>query len=184
MSRTVRMTWWKLLLVALAIILAVTFIGRITGGFTKDWKDVTLLDRNEDNELSGKYEGAGWKDDSYNVGDGYKLTAKKDGTIIIDGELTGSSNSTTIPLETVTLAAGTYTISGAPNGGNATYYLKATVGGKDYIADFGTEGGTFTLTSSSEVTVSLVLFSEHEFNYVKIQPVLVEGDEPGTFYEK
>lgn len=180
MSRTVRMTWWKILLIGLAIVLAVSFIGKITGGFTKDWEDVTILERNPDNELTGKY---GWKDDVYNNGDGYKLTAKKDGSVVINGEYTGSSGKAEIPLEKVTLAAGTYTISGAPNGGNATYYLKATVDSTDYIADFGSEGGTFTLTTSTEVTVSLVLFGEHEFNYVKIQPVLVEGDEAGDFYE-
>ena len=171
----------KMLAIVAVACVVMAFIGNITGGFQTSLKDASLRPRNPDNLLSGEY---GWKDDVYNVGDGYKLSVKNDGSIIIYGELTGSSNSTTISLETVTLAAGTYTISGAPNGGNATYYLKATVSGKDYIADFGTEGGTFTLTSSSEVTVSLVLFADHEFNYVKIQPVLVEGDEAGTFYEK
>ena len=179
MSRTVRMTWWMLLLVGLAIIMAVSFIGKITGGFTKDWEDVTILERNPDNELTGKY---GWKDDVYNVGDGYKLTARKDGSIIINGKYTGSNGKAEIPLETVTLQAGTYTISGAPNGGNATYYLKATVGDTDYIANFGAEGGTFT-TNGGQVTVTLVLFGDYDFSNVKIQPVIVEGSEAGDFYK-
>ena len=180
MNRTIRLTWWKILLIGLAIVLVVSFIGKITGGWTKDWKDVTILERNPENELTGRY---GWKDDVYNVGDGYKLTAKKDGTVVINGEYTGTNGNAEIVLEKVTLAAGTYTISGAPNGGNATYYLKATAGSTDYIADFGAEGGTFTLSASTEVTVTLVLFGEYEFNNVRIQPVIVEGSEPGDFYE-
>lgn len=174
----------KLILVALAVILAVSFIGKITNGFQTDLKDATLRDRNESNLLTGKYTETGWKDDSYNVGDGYKLTAAKDGTITINGEYTGSSASATVVLEKVTLSAGTYTLSGAPNGGNQTYLIKAVYGGTETVADFGSTGGTFTLTSSEPVTIQLVLFGDFEFNNVKIRPVLVDGSEAGDFYAK
>ena len=139
------------------------------------------MDRNEDNLLTGKY---GWKDDVYNVGDGYKLTASNDGTVKINGKYTGSNGSAVISLENVTLAAGTYTISGAPNGGNATYKLQAVYDGVTVVADFGSAGGTFTLTTSEEVTVQLVLYDDFDFNNVTIRPVLVEGSEAGSFYAK
>ena len=171
----------KLIIVALAVILAVSFLGRITDGFQIDLKDATLRDRNESNLLTGKY---GWKDDVYNNGDGYKLTAAKDGTVTINGEYTGSASSAVIPLEKVTLSAGTYTISGAPNGGNQTYLIKVVYGESETVADFGSTGGTFTLTSSEEVTIQLVLYGDFEFNNVKIRPVLVDGSEAGDFYAK
>lgn len=171
----------KLILVALAVIAVVSFLGNITDGFQIHLKDATLRDRNESNLLTGKY---GWKDDVYNNGDGYKLTAGKDGTVTINGEYTGSSASATVVLEKVTLSAGTYTISGAPNGGNQTYLIRANTGSGSYVADFGAEGGTFTLTTSTEVTIELVLFGDFEFNNVKIRPVLVDGSEAGEFYAK
>ena len=180
MNRSVRLTWWGVIAIVLVIVLAVSFIGKITGGFSKDWEDVTILDRNPDNLLSGEY---GWKDDVYNVGDGYKLTAKNDGSIVITGEYTGTDGSASIVLEKVTLAAGTYTLSGAPNGGNATYLLKVTYGSNNVIGDFGAEGGTFTLSSSTEVTLQLVLYPEHEFLRTTVRPVIVEGSEAGDFYE-
>ena len=175
MNKTIRLTWGKLLLIALAIVLLVSFIGSITGGWTKKWEDVTILQRNEDNLLSGDFE-------DYNAGDGITVTARKDGTLYLNGEYKGSQQSITIPIEEVSLSAGTYTISGAPNGGNYTYHLKVTYDSTSVIADFGSSKGTFTLTKDTAVTVQLVVFGDCEFNNVKIQPVLVDGSEAGDFY--
>ena len=170
----------KIIAIVAVACLVMAFIGNITDGFQTNLKDASLLPRNPDNLLSGEY---GWKDDVYNVGDGYKLTAKNDGSIVITGEYTGTDGSASIVLEKVTLAAGTYTLSGAPNGGNATYLLKVTYGSNNVIGDFGAEGGTFTLSSSTEVTVQLVLYPEHEFLRTTVRPVIVEGSESGEFYE-
>ena len=179
MKRKIKINAFTLIAFGLVIILLISFIGKITSGFTKDWKDVSLHERNEDNLLEGKYS---WE--TYNVGDGYTLTAKKDGTIILDGEYTGSSAQAVIQLERVTLAAGTYTLSGAPNGGNQTYHIRVSYNGSTVTGDFGANNGTFTLSSSAEVIVELVLSGEYEFNSVKIRPVIVEGDEIGDFYSK
>lgn len=170
----------KMLAIVAVACLAMAFIGNITDGFQTNLKDASLRPRNPDNLLSGEY---GWKDDVYNVGDGYKLSAKNDGSIVITGEYTGTDGSASIVLEKVTLAAGTYTLSGAPNGGNATYLLKVTYGSNNVIGDFGAEGGTFTLSSSTEVTLQLVLYPEHEFLRTTVRPVIVEGSEAGDFYK-
>ena len=171
----------KMIAIALVACAAFAFIGHITGGFQTPLKDATLMDRNEDNLLTGKY---GWKDDVYNVGDGYKLTASNDGTVKINGKYTGANGSAVIDLEKLTLSAGTYTISGAPNGGNATYKLQVSYGSSTVTGDFGAENGTFTLTTSTEVTVQLVIYDDFDFNNVSIRPVLVEGSEAGSFYAK
>lgn len=175
MNKTIRLTWWKVILIALAIVLLVSFIGRITGGWSKDWEDVTILERNEKNLLTGDFE-------DYNVGDGITVTARKDGTLYLNGEYKGAEQSVTVDIETLSLAAGTYTLSGAPKGGNYTYHLKVTYGSTTVIGDYGTTKGTFTLGSDTEVNVQLVVFGDNEFKNVKIQPVLVEGSEAGDFY--
>lgn len=170
----------KMIAIVAVACLAMAFIGHITDGFQTNLKDASIRGRNPDNLLSGDY---GWKDDVYNVGDGYKLTAKNDGSIVITGEYTGTDGSAVIDLEEVTLSAGTYTLSGAPNGGNATYLLRVSYGSTNVIGDFGAEGGTFTLSSSTEVTVQLLLYPEHEFLRTTVRPVIVEGSEAGEFYE-
>ena len=178
--KRIKVTWLGVFAFAMIIILAVTFIGRITGGFTKDWEDVTLRERNPSNLLSGTY---GWTNDKYNVGDGITITASKDGTLVLDGEYKGASEKVIIPLETVSLSAGTYTISGAPDGGNYSYYLCATYNESTVIADFGAENGTFTLTQPSTVTINLVCFGDSKFDDIKIRPVLVDGTEAGEFFK-
>ena len=181
MNRSVRLTWWGLIAIMLCIVLAVSLLGKITGGFTKDWEDVTIMERNPDNLLSGKY---GWTDDKYNSGDGITLNARKDGTVILNGEYKGSSEKVEITLEKRTLSAGTYTLSGAPYGGNYTYHLAVIYGSVTVIGDFGEAKGTFTLTESTEVTLKLVCFPDEKFSGVTIRPVLVEASEAGDFYKK
>lgn len=175
-------TTLKMIAIAAVAVLVASFIGHITGGFQTPLKDATLRDRNPDNLLTGKYTSDGWKDDAYNVGDGYKLTAANDGTVTVNGKYTGSDSCASIELETITLAAGTYTLSGATNGGNQTYLIRATYDGSTAIGDFSSTK-TFTLTSSMEVKVELVLYGDYDFNYVKIRPVLVEGSDVGDFYK-
>lgn len=170
----------KIIAIVAVACVAMAFFGHITDGFQTNLKDASLRGRNPDNLLSGDY---GWKDDVYNVGDGYKLTAKNDGSIVITGEYTGTDGSAIIDLEKVTLSAGTYTLSGAPNGGNATYLLRVSYDSTNVTGDFGAEGGTFTLSASTEVTVQLLLYPEHEFLRTSVRPVIVEGSEAGDFYE-
>lgn len=178
--KRVKVTWLGVVAFAMLIITVVTVIGRITDGFTKDWEDVTLRERNPENLLSGEY---GWTDDVYNKGDGITVTAKKDGTIILNGEYKGAEEYTTIDLEEVSLSAGTYRLTGAPAGGSYTYYLKAIYGETSVIGDFGDDKGTFELTSPQTVKLQLICFGDNKFESIKIQPVLVEGTEIGEFYK-
>ena len=165
--------------VLLVAIAACSFLGNISNGFT-NWEDATLRQRNEDNLLSGK------TFESYDNGDGITLEAKKDGTIVIDGTYLGKEENIVIPVETVNLGAGTYTLSGAAKGSNYTYYIRAEYkdanGTSVYaVGDFANTA-TFTLTSSQSVNISIVIFPEVEFNHVNVRPVLVVGNEAGDFY--
>lgn len=160
----------------LICVMLCAFIGNLSSGFSNfkvsEW---SLRSRNSDNLLSGDFV-------DYNSGDGISVTARNDGTLVVKGEYLGTEDCLVIDVETVTLSAGTYTLSGAPNGGNYTYYLRVSYGSKTVTGDFGTDGGTFTLSSSTAVTVQLVVYPEREFNNLVIRPVLVEGTEAGDFY--
>ena len=166
--------------IILAAVLICSFVGKISGGFTKDVEDWQLRERNEDNLLKGT------SFEDYDNGDGITLEAKKDGTIVIDGTYLGDEDNIVIPVESVNLGAGTYTLSGVPKGSNYTYHIRAEYkdanGASVYaVGDFANTA-TFTLTSSQSVSISIVIFPEVEFNNVYIRPVLVVGNEAGDFY--
>ena len=169
--------WISGIAIVLAAVLLCSFVGFASDGFSeKDISKWVVRDRNELNLLSGDFT-------DYNNGDGITAKGKSDGTIILDGTYKGSSDTVKIPVETVTLEAGKYTISGTPNGTNQTYYLELMYdnsGSTAYAkADF---DGTFEITSGQQVTISIVVCKDVELNNIKIQPVLVAGGEIGDFY--
>lgn len=170
----------KLIIIAVSVflgaVLVITFIGRITDGFQKDLDDVTILERSEDNLLLGKF-------DDYNEGDGISINSNKLGALTVNGEYKGTEEFLVVELEKLNLASGTYTLSGAPKGGNYTYHLRAVYGDDTVVGDFGSAKGTFTLSSSQEVTIELVIYPDEQFNRLSIKPVLVVGDKAGDFYE-
>lgn len=179
MSRKTKriITYIGVILIAVAVC---SFVGKISGGFQKDFDEWQLKERNEANLLSGT------SFEEYNNGDGITLKAKKDGTVVIDGTYLGKSENIIVPIESVNLGVGTYTLSGAPKGGNYTYYIRAEY--KDgssssvyAIGDF-SNTATFTLTSAQSVNISIVIFPGVEFNNVNVRPVLVVGNEAGEFY--
>ena len=175
MTKRVKVTPLLIIGVILITVALCAFLGKISGGFTKDTKDWVLQERNSDNLLSGTF-------DDYNAGNGVVVSRKNDGSLLLKGEYPGEGE-LVIPVETKTLAAGTYTLSGAPNGGNYTYYLRAKFGGTTVIADFGSDKGTFTLTESTSVDIELVVLPDQSFSNVRIYPVLVTGTTAGEFYK-
>lgn len=170
----------KRIITVVALILicvtATSLIGSLSGGFTKKLSEWSLRDRNPDNLLSGNFT-------DYNGGDGFTVTSRSDGTLVLNGEYL-VDGSQTVTIQTLTLSAGTYTLSGAPKGGNYTYYLQVsnTSGVLAKGDGFDSADGTFTLSSSGSVTVSLVVNSGVEYKNVVIRPVLNEGKEAVDFY--
>lgn len=162
--------------VLLVAIAACSFLGSISDGFT-NWEDATLVERNSSNLLTGKFT-------DFNDGNGVKATARKDGSIILDGKNL-TENDLVIPVETVSLTAGTYTLSGAPKGSNVTYHMvaKYTDGNgavQTAISDFSNK--TFTIVGQQNVEISIVVTAETSVNNVLLRPVLVSGSEIGDFY--
>lgn len=156
--------------------LACSFLGSISEGFT-NWEDASLRKRNEDNLFTGEFT-------EFNDGNGVSATGRNDGSVLLSGK-NGAESAVTIPLENLNLAAGTYTLTGAPNGGNSTYHITAkyTDGNgavQTAISDFNTK--TFTITAQQNVEFSIVVYPETSVNGVLIKPVLVSGTEAGSFY--
>lgn len=162
--------------VLLVAIAACSFLGNISDGFT-NWEDATLVERNSSNLLTGKFT-------DFNDGNGVRATARKDGSIILNGKNLTDAD-LVIPVETVNLAAGTYTLSGAPKGSNLSYHIvaKYTDGSgatQTAISDFSNK--TFTIVGQQNVEISVVVTAETSVNNVLIRPVLVAGSEAGDFY--
>lgn len=161
----------------LIAILGSAFLGNITDGFQKDLDDVSLRERNELNLLTGAFT-------DFNDGNGVSATGRNDGSIVLGGENL-SETDIVIPVEKVTLAAGTYTVSGAKNGGNTTYhiavkYVDGSGSTQTAIGDFASK--TFTITSQQEVEVTIVVKPDANVKGVLVKPVIVQGTEKGDFY--
>ena len=161
--------------VVASVLLAVIMVGVLGNAldlFSKDFSDITLRERNAKNELKGTFT-------DYNAGDGIKATRNNDGSIKLRGK-NESGADIVIPLETVTLGAGTYSLWGASNGGKNSYYIKAvTVDNSVYISDF--TGNSFTLASEQAVNLYIVICDETSV-YTTLKPVLCKGTENVGFY--
>lgn len=170
----------KIIIASIAVLLvavaACSFLGSISDGFT-NWEDATLVERNSANLLTGKFT-------DFNDGNGVNATARKDGSIILSGKNLTDAD-LVIPVETLNLAAGTYTLSGAPKGSNLSYHIVAKyTDGSDAvqtaISDFSNK--TFTIVGQQNVEISIVVTAKTSVNNVLLRPVLVSGNEIGDFY--
>ena len=115
---------------------------------------------------------------------GLEVTVEDDGTIKLKGDTSANEE---LIVQTLTLPAGTYTISGIEKVNLAKMTLCAKWGGGN-VANAGTGNATFTLDAETEVTVSLIIEgsedgeSNIEWANRTIRPVIVEGTEEGKFY--
>lgn len=116
---------------------------------------------------------------------GLEVTVENDGTIKLKGNTSANEE---LPVQTLTLPAGTYTISGINKVDLSKMTLCAKWGGN--VAHAGTGSETFTLENETEVTISIIIEAAEDgestiaFENRIIRPVLVEGEEPGEFYAK
>ena len=141
----------------------------------------SLRERNPDNLLT--------VDENYirDKKTGYGLEVKVDdnGIIKLKGQ---SSRNEELIVQTVKLAAGTYTISGIEKPELDKVVLQATWGTGN-IAYAGLDSATFTLDAEYEVTVAIVIEGTEDgentidWQNKTIKPVLVKGDVAGEFWK-
>lgn len=173
---------WTGIIVAaiLAIVMLVSWIGNLSGGFDNmnpaDWQ---LYDRNENNLI-----GAEALVEEFDNGNGFTIKRNDDGSLSINGK-NESTEAQNIELGTIELEPGTYTFTTGKDGKNkdATnqYFNMALVNGDIvHTADF---GGTITVTTKTTYTVRLTLGGEKSFTYRTLYPTLVAGDDAEGFYQ-
>ena len=168
----------SLIVIGVAVLLSAlvcSFLGNISEGFT-NWEGASLRERNDDNLLTGEFT-------DFNDGNGISATGRNDGSILLSGK-NGTDAAIEFEIEKLSLAAGQYTVSGAPNGGNSTYHIAVQYiengETKTAISDFNAK--TFTITSPQEVTVKVVIYPDVDVKGVLLKPVIVSGTEIGDFY--
>ena len=166
--------WRRIGLIVLTCLLAVACAGAVltAGG---------IFDKtpNPDNLLRMGKEGYEFADG--HTGHGITLSYDDHGVISVKGTSTASGSGL---LKTVTLEAGTSTLSGVKDPGYDTFGLKLEVlGGESYYAGIA-DKDTFTLEAETEASVYLYWGAEYEVSWANrtVRPVLVEGTEAGEFW--
>lgn len=129
-----------------------------------------------------------YEDKGGNDGNGLVWTVKDDGSIHCEGTITNDE------LDEATFVIGKvkvteeafYTLSGAPKGSKATFYIKAEYEDEagnlmTIYSDFDGECTSLTkLDKDTEVTLTIVVKADVEIDYT-FKPTFVAGEVPGKF---
>ena len=197
MKKFFRKKWVKNTLLVIVAVIVCALVSRLTNGFN-DWDADTVfsVDLNEENLFFEKIEDG-------EIYDNLQVEAvAENGLIVLDGEIADSSPTTvdlsnSIDLGSITLAPGTYTFTCFKNPAYKSHYAVGTyaIAGTTYTwyADYEKApnnsandvtllGRTITIDEEVTVNFEIRLVEGAKLNNVKAMPVLVEGDEPGTFY--
>ena len=161
------------LIVAVLVIAAISSLAVFTDGFT-EWD---IRDVNPDNLI---------KVDDYSSTldakrtDGLKVDFDEDGVITVDGKNSGATD-IKIEVATITLAKGQYTFSTSARGADdKTYYMSLETTDLKIMADDG-EDSTFIVDTETEFVIYIVVCAGEEID-TTFKPVLVTGDDEGSFY--
>ena len=173
MSKTTK----RNIIVIIVAVLVAVFISTLIGSLSNGYEDLfepskwNKGDINTENFISKEH----YLIKTTSFEEGIEVVVDSDGLIKVNGE--NKSDSTfTADICTITLPAGTYTFTSGVAGTSASkYYLKAG----DYYADF--NNNTFELEEETELTVVLNVLKGETINTI-FAPVIVEGEEEGSFY--
>ena len=166
-----------IIIIAVFVVIGVTFLAitnRSTGILNNQDNLVHTLE---------KYDDKGGND-----GNGLVWTVNDDGSIHCEGTITNDE------LDEATFVIGTvkvteedfYTLSGAPKGSKATFYIKAEYEDEagnlmTIYSDFDGECTSLTkLDKDTEVTLTIVVKADVEIDYT-FRPTFVAGEVPGKF---
>lgn len=168
----------KNLVMTVCICLAVVALfGFLTKGFTSlNIKGNFEKERNEANAIAKT--DITLKDGK--LSNGVTVKVNSDGSVTLNGKAT--ADATVKYAEISSLAAGTYTFTGAEGGTTGTYYMTATSGSTSIQSDF-TGGNKLTLSSAAKTVVEIVIKKDATFFNVTLYPVLYTGDTEVSFYK-
>ncbi len=173
-----RMTLGKTIAVVLVCILCCGFVMWMFGGFNEmsidNAKDVFERELNENNLYTSECITITDRND----GNGIKLTVNENGSISIKGK---ADSAIEYDIAEVTLKAGKYTFTALDDASLKTAYVSLDLEGVDFNADF--TGNTFTVVEDTTVTLTIHIAEGTEIN-ATVYPVIVEGDEAGSYFAK
>lgn len=180
--------WISVVLIIVAAVFVCGLFTRLTDGFT-DWS--FQPDLNEENLFFEQIEDGAYYDNP-------QIDAiAENGLITLNGSVVSNNPgtvtlSTPIQITTLTLPKGTYTFSCFESPSYRTHYAVGLYNGNTWYADFETApnnatadptylGRTVTLTEETVVTFYIYVCEGAEFENVEARPVLVTGDEVGSY---
>lgn len=187
-----------ILAVIIAVLVAVP-LGGLVSVVTDNWTNFDPVKVNQDNLFYDEI-------DDGEIYDNYQIDAVAEGGIItLNGSIAAVDNtsltfSDPIEIVTLTLEPGTYTFSCFDKAAVKSYFAvgQYTIAGQTFswLADFGKvpaielgdEFGivlenTITLEETVEVTFKIMIAEGTELDDVQAKPVIVEGEEEGSFYQ-
>lgn len=166
----------KKVLITIVLLLAVAGIASLavwTEGFTA-W-DIREL--NEDNLIKSETYVSNLDDRRT---DGLKIEVDEDGKITVEGE-NETAEDIKVTVAEITLGEGEYTFTTSARGADdKTYYMCLEAGDISLIADDG-DYSTFEVNEETTYTIYIVVCAGEEID-TTFKPVIVEGDEAGSFY--
>ncbi len=166
----------KKIIIIIAVVLGIAAISSLavfTDGFT-EWD---IRDVNPDNLI--KVENYSSTLDARRT-DGLKVYFDEDGAITVDGENSGTTD-IKIEVATITLAKGQYTFGTSARGvDDKTYYMSLETTDLNIMADDG-EDSTFIVDTETEFVIYIVVCAGEKID-TTFKPVLVTGDDVGSFY--
>lgn len=152
-----------------------TMIGFATNGHDRNEDNWGITQVNKDNF----FKSADYTIMTKNTGDGYNVTVSDKGEIKVTGK-NESGTLAKLEVQRLTLPAGTYTFtSGASGTSKSGYHMYLTDGTNTIYADF--DQNTFTVSAEASYTAYISIADECEISST-FKPVLVKGEEEGSFY--
>ena len=186
-------TWLALILVVLASVAVSGFVAVRTDNYT-DLGALVTPSLNEDNILQIGENG------NYTVEAGKILARENNGLVVsvtdlgalkVNGDIESETGIFTYEFATVTLPAGTYTLTSGKGGMRETATVKNVwISVRNAVTeeglcngDFGGAemDGTFTLDAETQVEIVINIYP-NEYDGYTVYPVLVKGSEAGGFY--
>ena len=187
-----RKSTWKTIGICIVCFAILLPIGLWVSRETDDFKNpLGIFNRelNPQNILAATDDGVTYKDIEARPDNGLLIDVKDNGSIKISGKtIDGVTSDYKVELKEVELPVGSYTLSsGYASSGPVNVRMVAEYNdngvAKTVTADFGTAKGTFTLTSNTVVTISIIIpAADYTANPVTLYPVLVAGNTAGDFY--
>ena len=173
--------WAQYLCVVLVAVLASTFLGVLSGGYS-NWDVKTWFDKepNPDNLIKV----ANYSIESTEGSIGVDVKVNEKGVITLSGKATANFEE---DVATMTLNPGTYTLGGCNSTVNKSG-LKIVYKGIEHYAgiDNDKDGATFTITEEMgavSATVYVYVMEGERAPLLPIKPTLAKGEEEINFYK-